>query len=1102
MAVIITNGNTDLSAANGFYTVEAFNNFGQGNVLALSSERLIPLTFTSASANSLGVVLAINLTTTPTGAGAVASYYYDVLVELQENAGSWTTRASKQLTAAQITNGVANVAAHAWIVPFIWETPYAIDNTASKWRIRVTRAGTGTGNPSIYTSNGTAPSYAAWTNVAASFADNDIVIAKDILTIDQTATMRGTLGTGETAYAPALIICKSADPTVANVGNVVWENPPASSYTLTIDGTVCFGAHSGMRVGSSASRIPFAQQAIISFPSSTNGTSCGFKYSGNGFQTGRKASFIFYGERPAVERTTLAQRVYALNVTGFNAVNEINWANHGFSNGQAVYFTAATMPTGLTAGTIYYARVSDTSTPANRMFLYDTEEHAIAGGATGQITFSSAGTTVVGNTAIITTDTTGWAVGDMISVGGEISTGSDYATNRTISTISGNMISVTPAFASGRDRLAGHPVINFNGYGIKIIGNDTKIPVMYLNSPSNLILDGVEKADMGSIYQGTAGSTAVSNMNWDDAANQSKHFVTHGSCYRISSKSAALFYVVEAPLDGVEVSYINGGAYFILFYYGAISLATTQKSGSVLFDNVWVTGYNAILTILTGGMSVFGCAFSNNIFEGYVSGSPGLISLSGSNFILNNNKFFGSQSLGGALTLTTVLNLSGSGNTFDSCTNAIQFGIGAESNIQLTDTVFGGEVTNTNDYSFIEGSLVGYQENSPTGAVTVDTTNLAACSPGSLMKIRNYNDTAGDIRSWQPEGTFVSDSGKMVGKTIAADVALESIWKNTSDAISGQSCAVSVGCQIANAAYYADSYTAPSLKVNYDSTSATDSASASTAAQTLLAEFSPTVDNANITVTLSQETDAAYADSGVTWDSLSFKQRRYGKTENAYTKIITEVTSDVVFNWATLPDNIFIDEADSATVAAYTGITINHSTQTMTIDENHTIAEVYDFTQYDLTQYMEVDAWFTTIDGVTYDSAYDIVIDGAAFTATGKTINCGSKDFSLINDGTVDAYRITDVDGTLSSLTFTGLKVGSEVRLYKTSDDSEISGGIEETTGTTHTFNFLHTTDITVYAAILSLGYENMMVEGLTLTNTAQTVPVSQRFDRQYYNPA
>lgn len=66
----------------------------------------------------------------------------------------------------------------------------------------------------------------------------------------------------------------------------------------------------------------------------------------------------------------------------------VTLTNHGLRDGTGVVFsTTGALPTGITAGTTYYAK----STASNTFNLYDTAEHAVAGGSTGRVNTSSAG---------------------------------------------------------------------------------------------------------------------------------------------------------------------------------------------------------------------------------------------------------------------------------------------------------------------------------------------------------------------------------------------------------------------------------------------------------------------------------------------------------------------------------------------------------------------------------------------------------------------------------------------------------------------------------------------------------------------------------------
>lgn len=66
----------------------------------------------------------------------------------------------------------------------------------------------------------------------------------------------------------------------------------------------------------------------------------------------------------------------------------VTLTNHGLRDGTGVVFsTTGSLPTGVTAGTTYYAK----STASGTCNLYDTSAHAIAGGSTGRVNTSSSG---------------------------------------------------------------------------------------------------------------------------------------------------------------------------------------------------------------------------------------------------------------------------------------------------------------------------------------------------------------------------------------------------------------------------------------------------------------------------------------------------------------------------------------------------------------------------------------------------------------------------------------------------------------------------------------------------------------------------------------
>lgn len=310
MSVIVSNGDTSLATASGFYRAEAYN-VGSFSATALSlttSARTIAVTFANAG-NLQGIILGIQL---------AASATRSITVKLQKNVASvWTdvtiangfaANVTKTLTVSDMTDGVAagNTVADGWIVPFVFPTPFAIDTVAATWRFYVSQSA-GSQDNYVLTSDATNLFFVAWCDNAMTFTDNDCVVAKDKVTIDKTATFKGVLGTGDTTRGVAAIACKTsttADPD--NVANFIWQNAPVSAYTLTVDGVFVLSSHGGFRAGTSTNRIPVAQQGIISFVAPSVGTLSGFTVPKDpAAATNRKCSLFIYGEIPAYERTTL-----------------------------------------------------------------------------------------------------------------------------------------------------------------------------------------------------------------------------------------------------------------------------------------------------------------------------------------------------------------------------------------------------------------------------------------------------------------------------------------------------------------------------------------------------------------------------------------------------------------------------------------------------------------------------------------------------------------------------------------------------------------------------------------------------------------------------
>lgn len=196
---------------------------------------------------------------------------------------------------------------------------------------------------------------------------------------------------------------------------------------------------------------------------------------------------------------------------------------------------------------------------------------------------------------------------------------------------------------------------------------------------------------------------------------------------------------------------------------------------------------------------------------------------------------------------------------------------------------------------------------------------------------------------------------------------------------------------------------------------------------------------------------------------------------------------------------LFVDEGvtqlNTATVAAYTGIT--HTPTTITVSQSRSLNEIYDSRK--LYWRNNTGVVPPTKIGDAFDlGGANLVIDGITLSATTKfsTIQTtGSVTFLNGGDATVP---IQDSTGTRTSITLTGLVVGSEVRLYL-SNGTDFAG-VESCVGSTQSFSYTHTTDFLVDIVVFKEDYIPIRLNQILLTSVAQSIQVQQRFDRVYTN--
>lgn len=154
--------------------------------------------------------------------------------------------------------------------------------------------------------------------------------------------------------------------------------------------------------------------------------------------------------------------------------------------------------------------------------------------------------------------------------------------------------------------------------------------------------------------------------------------------------------------------------------------------------------------------------------------------------------------------------------------------------------------------------------------------------------------------------------------------------------------------------------------------------------------------------------------------------------------------------------------------------------------------------QYDLDTGSGFSGTFKTINGANLSPetlpASGLGIKIRIRCATAATTNTLTG-FAILTNTTLAAQEANYYPNVVTTLTLTGLQAPSEVRIYEAGTTNEVAG--VENSGTSESFQiFVPSVDIVVH----SLNYEYLRVPGVD-TSVNATVPIQQRFDRNYANP-
>mgnify|MGYP001581383459 CR=1 FL=1 len=119
-----------------------------------------------------------------------------------------------------------------------------------------------------------------------------------------------------------------------------------------------------------------------------------------------------------------------------------------------------------------------------------------------------------------------------------------------------------------------------------------------------------------------------------------------------------------------------------------------------------------------------------------------------------------------------------------------------------------------------------------------------------------------------------------------------------------------------------------------------------------------------------------------------------------------------------------------------------------------------------------------------------------------NTIDIDNTSGGLVTVNCTDSNPVTYTGNTVINspryFTITGLVAGSEVRIYKTSDMSELAG--VESSGTSFQYPYNYTGDIPITYAVFHVQY-TAIYRTDTLVDANKSVPAFQVYDRTYSNP-
>lgn len=706
-------------------------------------------------------------------------------------------------------------------------TTYAVDTTAGKWEIIIRENGAATANCHWqwcgHNTNTVAEMFhVAYTDTTTTYTDNtDQIVCKNQITVTAAATFKGALQGSTTDYAVAGWLCRSSDYSQESTRAMLVFDQGAAGYTATFDGSFVTSAHSGMRIGQSATPIPLTKQIWLKGKRvQTAGTAAGWMIppSGTYNQYGcPKWSFESYGDtttanlwvwsRVTVQANSGQKDVTVADATGFSANDYVTVANSVYEI-NSVAGNVITLKTNLSETQLvgaFVIRRHNSSGAHYYPIVLSRDDVTTTAGLQARVTFGNGmswidvrGTEFYGCSFETSTNTAPMVAVDdaryMCQTNHFYYVMNQWGTSESSWSTSGFNARLHHATSPLRNGL------NFT-YLVSPGGNDGLIgsPRMGDQSTWNNI------PALGGEIKVTDWVAYACIDNWNSSTNFPK-----------------------MTLNRVYLS--RGGGSGNGFIFGGVG-------SSISNSHFWYTG-------------------SSGTPQAWKVCQGGWI-----NGVNTDNTYTG---LTRAADLTfPVVNCKEVNPTFTSCTN---------------------------DYR-VNAAYIDFEVNSPNSTLNPELTAQAAMFNGSKFKVTDDNNVSNADYVIEAEGklvrtgyglgdTTVRTSGNTFGAASSGKYALRMDSNNvgtltfsqdipTGD-LTGKTMSVSVWAKINAAAYYAGTYTLPTLRVNYDNgTTKTAVMTADTNGQLLSVSFSPTTSYGQITVTLECKTDATGTNNRVYFDDFA-----------------------------------------------------------------------------------------------------------------------------------------------------------------------------------------------------------------------------------------